>query len=131
MDVIPPYNNTKEEFKMASGIIEKNGWIAIPQISKNYAGSTSFFYTGISLEVPANSEFKLHFWARYVNGQPYEIAIGRNGTSRWDWCYHGSGGECFLTGYTGNSSSIFYFMARYENANGQYGLGEGYYRPIK
>ena len=85
-----------------------------------FTGSTSFFYTGLSVSVPAKTVYAIDFAIVYANTGPDSILISYSSTNidPYNTAVRGnSSSKAYVCGYNEKNSPItFYVWGKYQYA---------------
>ena len=103
-------------------------------MTKYYTASTDWFYTGISVTIPANTIFSLHVEAVYQSSPPVGVSIQnyRNASPiNWSFDTIAEGiGHTTASGYA-SASLTFYVWAKYANSTQNFATVQGWIMPAQ
>ena len=123
-------NNNMDTIDQAYGTLNSNKWNK-PTIIRNHTNiisSTSLSYTGLSVSIPANSNYAINFALRFSNSAPQEILISTSQTSMLPYQVyaHSESGVASVSGRT-DSAITLYLWGRYNGETENGVLIDGWY----
>lgn len=101
----------------------------INQTNYSFSAQTTLSATGLSIEIPANSNFSIMVNLIFVNSSPQEVAISTSNSSlnERNTVYRSETAFASFSGRTGSSAATFYVWAKYNVAASNFLYYSGWY----
>lgn len=101
----------------------------INQTNYSFSSQTTLSATGLSIEIPANSNFSIMVNLIFVNSSPQEVAISTSNSSlnERNTVYRSETAFASFSGRTGSSPTTFYVWAKYNVAAVNFLYYSGWY----
>lgn len=98
---------------VSGGLVANNKETLVNEsINFSSTAANTLEYTGISVSIPANSEFNLLATLSYQNTMPKRIAIMNTSSSYSDWSVFGDGvGRASVSGYTTTALTLYVWVS--------------------
>ncbi len=119
--IVSVYNAStyKYDYRNGTWTVQKFAIPAVSTSSTNFTSATTLTYTGVSVVIPADTNFMLTANLEYMNNMPQEIVISaQTDPSRtYSFMAHNSlGGGTTLCGHT-TAQTTYYIIAKYNGSS--------------